>query len=202
MTEAYSSDPRSIRTRKAFQRAFKELLQETPFESISVTDIAQRAGYARHTFYNHYGAKIDILNHLIDTVLEEFFSGLGKWDFNLADPQKELRMYTSFFQAWKDNFEIVAILNKTDFELLLLERLEAFFTRYYYERITKEIPGVSVEFAKYVINFNAYTLLGILKPWLQDGMRHPPEVMAGFLMQLTGSSQRRQAVERFKGIIR
>lgn len=53
-----------------------------------------------------------------------------------------------------------------------------------------------------MINFNAYTLLGLLKPWLQDEMRHPPEVMGEFLVLLSGSAQRKQAVEKFRSVIR
>ena len=202
MSDFRSNDPRAIRTRQAFQAAFKGLLQIKPFQRITVTDIAERAGFARHTFYNHYDAKEDILNSLIDSVLNVFFSGLDRWDFYLTDPEEELRMFTSFFQAWKDNSDIVTILNKIDFDVLLIERLKTYFTKFYYERVTKDIPSVDEELAKYVINFNAYTLLGILKPWFQDGMRHPPEALAGLLIQLTGSSQRRQAVEKYRNILR
>jgi len=202
MANFISNDPRALRTRQAFQDAFIELLQEKSYQKITVTDIAKSAGFARHTFYNHYETKEDILNHLIDSILDKFFSSVDKWDFFLADPKEELRMFTSFFQVWKDHSDIVIILNKIDMDILLIERLKTYFTRFFYERVSKEMPSVDLELAKYIINFNAYTLLGILKPWLGDEMRHPPEVMAGFLTQLTGSSQRLQAVEKFKSIIR
>lgn len=111
-------------------------------------------------------------------------------------------MFTSFFQVWNDNYEIVKILNKIDIDFVLIERLKTYFTRFFYERVSKEIPSVDLELAKYFINFNAYTLVGILKPWLKDDMRYPPEVMAGLLTELTGSSQRKHAVEKFKRVFR
>ena len=46
----------------------------------------------------------ELSNHLIDSVLDEFFSGLDQWDFYAADPKEELRMFTSFFQVWKDSY--------------------------------------------------------------------------------------------------
>ena len=197
-----SNDPRAVRSRQAFQDAFKELLQGKPLQKITVTDIAGKAGFARHTFYNHYETKEDILKHLIDDILDQFFSGLDKWDFFRAEPGEETEMYTSFFQVWKDNYDIVKVLIKIDIDILLIERLKTFFTRFYYERVTKEIPNVDLELAKYIINFNAYTLVGILKPWLQDGMRHSPEVMAGLMTQLSSAADRKQAVEKFKGVFR
>ena len=202
MPSVRSDDPRAIRSRKAFQDAFIELLHEESYQKITVTDIAERAGFARHTFYNHYETKEDILNHLIDSVLEQFFSGLDQWDFYFADPGEELGMYTSFFQVWKDNHEIVKIINKIDIDFVLIERLKTYFTRFFYERVSKEIPSVDLELAKYFIDFNAYTLVGILKPWLKDDMRYPPEVMAGLLTELTSSYQRKEAVEKFKRVFR
>ena len=201
MPNTFSNDPRAHRTRQALQSAFIELLQSRSYQSITVTDIANRAGFARHTFYNHYETKDDLLNNLIDKILDGFFSGIDIWNFYLADPEDELHMYTSFFQVWMDNEDIVKILNKIDIDGVLVDRLKKYFTNYYYDHVRTQIPGVEVELAKYIINFNAYTLLGILKPWIQDGMKHPPEVVAGFLIQLTGSSQRKMAVERYKRII-
>lgn len=202
MSVKLSHDPRAVRTRQAFQRAFIDLLGTKPFLRITVTDIAKRAGFARHTFYNHYETKEDILNHLIDSVLDEFFSSLEKWDFYQADTDEELRMFTSFFQVWVENPELAQILIDIDIDNILIGRLKAFFTRLFYDRVTAEMPKVDFELAKYIINFNAYTLLGILKPWFQDAMKYPSEVMAGLLIQLSGYSHRRKAVESLKNVIR
>jgi hypothetical protein len=62
------------------------------------------------------------------------------------------------------------------------------------------ISGVQPAFAEFIIHFNAYTLLGILKPWFKGGLKYPPEIMAGLLMQLTGSEQRFKAIEKYKDI--
>lgn len=200
MTNLISQDPRAVRTRMAFEEAFKDLLQTKPLQKITVTEIAQNAGFARHTFYNHYETKEDILDTLIDSVLDSFFSGLEKWDFYQADPEEELNMYRSFFQVWRDNPEIVWILNNIDIDLQLIERLKNYFTKFYYERVTREIPSAEIELAKYMIHFNAYTLIGLMKPWIKDGMRYSPEIMAGLLMHLTSASQKKKAVEKYKGI--
>ncbi|MEL7434189.1 MAG: TetR/AcrR family transcriptional regulator [Chloroflexota bacterium] len=202
MSSIHSNDPRAVRTRQGFQDAFFALLQEKPYSQITVTDVANRAGFARHTFYNHYDALDDLLSNLIDSVMEAFFTKLERWDFELNDKAAELRMVAAFFQVWKDRPEVVQILNKLDVDDLLIKRLNAYFTEFYYDQVTPKIPGASLTLAHYMISFNAYTLLGILKPWLQDEMQYPPEVMAKFLVQLTGSTQRRHAVEEFKRVIR
>ncbi|MDJ0752762.1 MAG: TetR/AcrR family transcriptional regulator [Ardenticatenaceae bacterium] len=196
-----STDPRAIRSRKAFQNSLIDLLKIKSYQTITIADIARHAGFARHTFYNHYETKDDLLSNIIDAIFDNFFSRLEKYNFTLNQPEGELMMVSSFFKVWRESEEIVGILNNLDIDDVLIKRLNAYFTNYYYERVLKEMPGVDFELAKYMISFNTYTLLGILKPWLNDGMKHPPEVMAKFLIQLSGSTQRRQAVERFKDII-
>lgn len=202
MSMMQSNDPRAVRTRKAFWEAFKQLLQEKTYPKITVTDIAKKAGYARHTFYNHFTTKEELLIDLINSVLDIFFTNLVNWNLSLSTPEEELQLFTAFFQVWKDNPDIVQILNKIDYDSLLIEQLKDNLTRFYHERVSLEISGVNLVLANYVINFNAYGLLGILKPWLHSGMRHAPEDMAGFLIQLTGSSHRQQAVEQFKHILK
>ena len=187
--------------RQAFQSAFLELLQEKRYPKITVTDVANRAGFARHTFYNHYETLDDLLSNLMDSVLDEFFTRMDKWDFDQNVPEDELRTITSFFQVWKDNPEIVRILNHLEIDELLVKSLQAYFTEFYFDQVAEQMPGASFALAKYMISFNAYSLLGILKSWLQEDMKHPPEVMAGFLLQLAGPVQRRQAVEKYKRII-
>ena len=200
MSTLLSDDPRAIRTREAFQQAFQHLLEVKPFSKITVTDITRQAGYARHTFYNHYQTKEDLLTQLIDSVLADFISGLDNWNFNQSTSQADLQLFTSFFQVWQDHPEIVEILNKIDFDPLLIEQFKLIFTRFFYKRVQGEIPSVGMGLAKYVISFNAYALLGILKPWLQAGMQQTPEEVAGLLIQLTAPTQRMQTVEKYKHI--
>ena len=202
MLQFQSNDPRAVRTREAIQLAFKELLKEKPFQKITVTEIAERAGFARHTFYNHYETKEDILNHLVDGFFDSFFSDVGNWNFYYSKPGEDVQMVKSFFQVWKDNAEIVEILKRVDIDAVLIEQMKDHFTKFYYEQVAPEIPGANIALGKYMIYFNTYTLLGILKPWLQDNMKYPPEMMAEFLMQLSGSTQRKEAVERYKDIIK
>lgn len=202
MSLSPSCDPRAQKTREALQNAFMDLLKKKPYQKITITDITELAGIARHTFYNHYETKQDFLFCLIDSVLDQFFLSLGRWDFFLADPDEELKMHTAFFQAWKDNAEVIGSLKTAEMDILIIERLKIFFTRFYYEKVSRDMPTIDLEFAKYVISFNAYTLLGLLKPWFESGLKHSPEDLAGFFIQLTGSAQRKKAVEKYMHILR
>jgi AcrR family transcriptional regulator len=60
------SDPRIRRTRKGFRLALQELLQEAPFEQITIRDIVARADIAYTTFFRHYPTKEALLADLAD----------------------------------------------------------------------------------------------------------------------------------------
>ncbi len=63
-------DPRVKRTRQLLENAFRELLEEKDFQSITVQDIAARAGVNRATFYAHFEDKYALLNYGVRDTLE------------------------------------------------------------------------------------------------------------------------------------
>ena len=56
----------AIRSKKMINAALADLLQEKPLDKITVTDVVNRAGINRGTFYAHYQDIPDVINHLIE----------------------------------------------------------------------------------------------------------------------------------------
>ncbi|MBQ2711448.1 MAG: TetR/AcrR family transcriptional regulator C-terminal domain-containing protein [Clostridia bacterium] len=52
-------------TKKALVDAFKDVLQTTPFDKITVGDISARATVNRQTFYYHFADKFDLTDTII-----------------------------------------------------------------------------------------------------------------------------------------
>src|ERR1044071_10392792 len=67
------TDARIRRTRDALGDALVALMQEKPFETITVQDVLDRAHVSRSTFYSHYSDKDDLL--MSDA--EEFFESIS-----------------------------------------------------------------------------------------------------------------------------
>src|SRR5512138_3309001 len=70
---ALKIDARVRRTRDALGDALVGLMQEKPFEAITVQDVLDRAKVGRSTFYVHYSDKDDLL--MSDA--EEFFEAIS-----------------------------------------------------------------------------------------------------------------------------
>lgn len=74
MKEDYKEDLRIIRTRKLLTKALFDLLENMPFEKISVMDICEKAMVHRATFYNHFESKEHLLEFALEELKEELFA--------------------------------------------------------------------------------------------------------------------------------
>jgi len=55
------TDRRVDKTNKALRKAISELIEEKPYEDITVTELVERANIARSSFYAHFRDKDDLL---------------------------------------------------------------------------------------------------------------------------------------------
>ncbi|WP_280348350.1 TetR/AcrR family transcriptional regulator [Nocardia neocaledoniensis] len=77
-----SDDPRVLRSRGLLQDAILELGRAGPVDGIAISDITQRAGVSRSTFYDHYTDKETLLadaieRHALDAGVSLRAEGLG-----------------------------------------------------------------------------------------------------------------------------
>ena len=101
-TEEQELDLRQRRTRQALVRALEALLLEQPVQSLSVTDICQRAMVHRTTFYAHFNDKQELLRYLllgverrcVETCLPQDWAGAPR-DYFLTAARNVL----DFFQS-------------------------------------------------------------------------------------------------------
>jgi len=73
--------PDSNITKKALAMAMKELMEQIPFSKISVSDICEKCGMNRKSFYYHFKDKYDLVNWIFDV---EFFQAVHVRDYNLV----------------------------------------------------------------------------------------------------------------------
>lgn len=66
--------------RDCIEGALIQLMKTKPFESITVTDIARRAGVSRNAYYRNYASKEAILDGFLAAIFEEINRGLLQYD--------------------------------------------------------------------------------------------------------------------------
>lgn len=74
-------DIRVIKTKKAIENAFIEILSEKSFSKITIEEICKKANVNRMSFYNHYDDKYDLLNDIMknikETLIGKFLAEVG-----------------------------------------------------------------------------------------------------------------------------
>jgi AcrR family transcriptional regulator len=71
------TDLRVRRTRTLLRRALVELVEENGFDTVTATDIAERAMVSRATLYRHYADKYALMSDVFDEALGEMLAQLG-----------------------------------------------------------------------------------------------------------------------------
>jgi AcrR family transcriptional regulator len=70
-------DPRAKRTRCALMRAFNTLVLDRGYDALTPADVAEAAGVARSTLYEHFAGKEDMLRHSLLPILDPLAACVG-----------------------------------------------------------------------------------------------------------------------------
>ncbi|WP_103063966.1 TetR/AcrR family transcriptional regulator [Actinomyces qiguomingii] len=81
------------RTRRALFDALSDLLSKQPFDKITLSDVATRAGVGRTAVYNHFTDKEDLLLAFMEHETGRYARELAHILTDVADPIDRLRIY-------------------------------------------------------------------------------------------------------------
>jgi AcrR family transcriptional regulator len=169
------SDRRATRTRNRLGDALILLIQEKPFDEITVQEVLDRAGVGRSTFYTHYRDKDDLFLSDLDEFLEHFATLLSrnKEKSDRVAPVKE------FLEHVKDGRQIYDSLLASGRLHDFFDLAQGHFARGI-ERRMKESPrwaSTKPEGIATLAQAHAGAFLALLKLWIQRGMKTAPEAM-------------------------
>ena len=169
------TDARVRRTRDALGDALVALMQEKPFDAITVQDVLDRANVGRSTFYSHYSDKDDLL--MSDA--EEFFESISTILYVSGDKSERVFPVREFFSHITEAKQFVDALISSGKFHDNMELARGQFARGI-ERRLSEIPrGQRIpEDERPAIAFaHAGALLALLAWWIDRGMKQPPAEM-------------------------
>src|SRR5262245_48789910 len=168
-------DARVRRTRDALGDALVALMQEKPFDTITVKDVLDRANVSRSTFYSHYSDK----NDLLMSDAEEFFESISMALSAHNDKSDRVFPVQEFFTHLADVQPFYKALVKSGQFQENMELARGHFARGIERRLSELPRGQSIPAnERSAIAFtHAGALLSLLTWWLDRGMREPPEQM-------------------------
>jgi len=169
------TDARVRRTRDALGDALVALMQEKPFDTITVQDVLDRAHVSRSTFYSHYSDKDDLL--MSDA--EEFFEAISTSLSAHGDKSDRVFPVQEFFEHLSDVQPFYKALVKSGRFQENMDLARGHFARGI-ERRLSELPRAQTipPRERSAIAFtHAGALLSLLTWWLDRGMRETPAAM-------------------------
>ena len=168
---------RQQRTKKNISLALYALLLKKPYEEISVSEICQKAGVSRVSFYHYYDKKDDILIQYSDEKFAEFFE-----DFTKLENMTFNDLIIQMFYFLKKNSRQLAILRYAKKEEVLMEQFYS-YCRYMFSN-TLTSPLMKDRDNPLRIPFLVGGMFQIIMRWLDEGMITSPETMAKYVIDI------------------
>lgn len=159
-------DVRIARTRRRLQGALFDLARERGIDQVSVSDIAERAGVNRTTFYQHYSDRETLLADALDLITEEADVVLDDIDIASPEPPAVLVNFLEHISLHGDLYQ--QVFTEPGYGVVLA-RLRTHIQDWVFE--AAGAPGVSTEVPLNVVAAGlAGSIIGVIGEWLQG---HP-----------------------------
>ncbi|WP_239615464.1 TetR/AcrR family transcriptional regulator [Cohnella mopanensis] len=183
-------DRRKVRTQQLLHGALIELLQEKGAEAVTVTDISNRAGINRGTFYLHYRDVADMLEQWKEETFDLIRSRVRQLDvMELSEYARKDEPYPRMVEL----FEEIA-RNAPFFKLMFGPKGDPAYMTQYKDLMISHIfskmnyykpngDGFLVPM-DYLISYIASANLGLVMHWIQTGMNETPQELSLILVRI------------------
>ena len=138
------SDKNSRNAIEYLKQALTELLMEKPFEDISITELCDRAGVNRGSFYYHFVDKYDMVEKFKAEILEDMHQHFLQTDQNYED------MLKGHLQYLADQMPMIHAAYKAgavDFPEIISDVVKDTFTIEYHQFDVEEPFNLPYEYA-------------------------------------------------------
>lgn len=166
----------SSRRQRQLEQGLLDVLQNMPYEKITLTHLCSRMQIPRKSFYRYFPTKDDCLLALIDHTLSDCndIALKGLTGSGTLDQSVQLR----FFRFWMEHSALLDAIRDNGLRYLLLDRTTVIVDRM---KENTESGSFARDQAEYFI---AYGLMTTVLRWHHYGFRSSPEEMAEVFGQL------------------
>lgn len=162
----------NLLTKKALLNAFGELLEEKPFNKISISDLTNRCGLCRMTFYYHFNDIYELMIWGLESQLiavSKDFVNYGNWK-------------TGYLKIFYFAIERKAYIKKI-FQTIKGENLEVYLNKIaermvisvFDDKITDR--RINEEDKIFTAQICSHVLVNTLVNWANRGMKEEPEAV-------------------------
>ena len=169
----------SARRQRQLEQCLLELMLTAQYSQITITDISNRAGISRKSFYRYFNSKEGCLYALIDHAI---FDGAAYYIPGHQRGHSNTLIYERFFSYWKQNATLLDALDRNSMGQLLAERVLAYTVHEEHEfrSFFRDQADESSERSVFYIS----GIIGLILTWHKNGFQKPVSQMSKILADL------------------
>lgn len=173
-----SKDLRVRRTLTAVRKAFNDLVLTRNYNEISITDLTEKAGINRKTFYLHYSSLDDLVAEVEEEMSKDILDNIGEYARKL-----DLEGCITYFYKYLES------CSKVEKKLMCDEHYAFFYNEVVDTVLKSEEFSKFFSMTKYPSIVRSYTkaITAIYKDWLLAGKETDFSVLTETASKLLGS---------------
>lgn len=173
-------DRRFDRTERAITKSFTELLCTTSYASITVSQIIERAGIGRSTFYAHYHSKDDVLLGVVHSICDHVLSPVGpESGHNFSGHHTSEALIEHTLLHLRERESGIRALVFSDGADVLARCLREQLIAHIEDMLPQVLPGNAGRMDRaFVVRFLAGSFLDTALRWAHDGFIESPARIA------------------------
>lgn len=150
------------KTKRKIVRAFLELLDHKPLDSVTIQEICDLAGIHRTTFYKHFGSVFDVIDALSDEITSALSDVLSVVDTK----EKWFDFLAEFITEYR---KALQNLNKTKYKEMVISPLAVVLYEFYYKLCYQERKNKPDNFKiEWLIRYHVAGTLAVAEHWLGE----------------------------------
>ncbi|MBQ7737453.1 MAG: TetR/AcrR family transcriptional regulator [Oscillospiraceae bacterium] len=139
------------------------LMEKKAFSRITVTEVCEKAGVSRMSFYRCFPSRLDILRRKCAAITDEFLQRSG-----LSFQRDPLQQYLiTLFTHLYQHRDLIELLRRSDLLYIIKDDITRVFLSLY-ENV----------YGEYKARFISGGLFDVFCLWVQNGFRETPEELA------------------------
>ena len=176
------TESRRIQMTKALIRsALVELMEEKPFERITIKELCERADVNRTTFYLHYSDQRSVFNDVKETVCRQTLAMIGEAD--LSDPTVFVERFLNYIKDNDRQFRILFMHDEGDsFRFALMDAVAG--------ELMQFLPATAdPQSDAFTLAYIMAGSLSIIIEWMKTDYERSTRELARFIYRINASVQ-------------
>ncbi|MBR5949160.1 MAG: TetR/AcrR family transcriptional regulator [Clostridia bacterium] len=165
----FSNEARNTYVVEHITDALLELMRDCPMQQLSVSEICDKAGVGRVSFYRNFGSKEEILRRYDRRIVRATFES-QKPDDRSFDATAFVQALLHHYKLYQDFY---TLLYRDGLSHIVLDTINSFIGP---QKEDESIVALSKAFL-------SYGLYGIVDEWVARGMKEPESVVAALMKQ-------------------